>query len=186
MADHKAGTHEVVGTFFDVNNLKSAIMDLVGAGFHRTQMGMLASTEAVERSLGDFYTRATQIDEAPDAPEVAFVARKVNDDTFRGLFGGLFFVGTTTLAGAIVASAAALGGAIAAVASGVAAVGIVGAAAGLAISKSDSDRLKEHLDEGHLLLFVRTADEARASRALEIFLRHCAYEPMVYAVAAPR
>jgi hypothetical protein len=176
---------EVVGTFFDVDHLKAAVADLVDAGFDDAQIGLLASEHAVERSLGDFYARASHADHTPDSPSVAFVTKNHEDDTFHGLLGGLFFCGASTVAGAAVVSAAVIGGGVLLALSGVAAVGVAGAAAGLAIHKTDSDRLKEQVDEGHLLLFVRTPDAEQAKRAVEILSRHDAHDAAVYRVEAP-
>lgn len=175
--------HQVTAVFLDVEPLKAAVADLVDAGIERFEIGLLAGEHTVERSLGDFYARATDIDGA-EAPTLAFTAKEQKDDTFHGLFGGLFFFGTTTMAGAMVASAAALGGAAIVAASGVAAVGAVGAAAGLAIQKGEAEELKVHLDEGHLVLFVRTRDHERAQRALDILSEHSRHEPAVHDAGA--
>jgi hypothetical protein len=45
--------------------------------------------------------------------------------------------------------------------------------------------LKEQVDEGHLLLFVRTPDAEQAKRAVEILSRHDAHDAAVYRVEAP-
>ena len=84
------------------------------------------------------------------------------------------------------ASAAILGGAVVAAASGVAAIALAGAVMGLIIHQSDADFLDEQVDEGHILLFVRTRDAERAAKAIDILKRNCAFEPKVYSVPACR
>jgi hypothetical protein len=180
----KRNGQQATAVFLDVAPLRSAVADLVDAGFERHEIGLLAGERTIERALGNFYARATEIDGATEVPSLAFIAKEQKDDTFHGLFGGLFFFGTTTMAGAMVASAAALGGAAIVAASGVAAVGVVGAAAGLAIHKREAEQLKVHLDEGHLVLFVRTRDRERARRALDILSRHSEHEPTIHDVDA--
>lgn len=71
-------------------------------------------------------------------------------------------------------------------AAGVAAVGAAGTVIGLLIHQSDSDFLDEQIDEGHLLLFVRTSDTDRRDVAMKILSKQGAFEPKVYSVAACR
>jgi hypothetical protein len=182
----KATVQEAVGVFFDVDHLKAAIDDLVKAGFDQSEIGLLASEYTVREALGDFYTATNEFATGPKAPCTAFVADRADDDTFHALLGGLFFYGTTTAAGALVASAAILGGAVIGAAAGVAAIGAAGAVMGLLIRKSDSDFLDEQVDEGHLLLFVRTSNAERGEAAVRILSEHSAYDPKVYTVAASR
>ena len=46
----------------------------------------------------------------------------------------------------------------------------------LIIHESDADYLEEQVDEGHLLLFVRTRDAEREAKAVEILSKHCAFD----------
>jgi hypothetical protein len=179
-------TQEAIGIFFDVDHLKEAIEALVAAGFDRSEVGLLAGARTVRQALGEFYTQTNQFADDPKAPCTAFVANRSNDDTFHALLGGLFFYGATTAAGAAVASAAILGGAVVAAASGVAAIGAAGAIMGLLIHKSDSEFLDEHVDAGHLLLFVRANEPSRGDKAVQILSEHGAYAPKVYTVEACR
>jgi hypothetical protein len=181
-----AGVRETVGIFFDVDHLKAAIDELVDEGFSRSEIGLLAGEHTVQRALGDFYVRTNEFASSAKAPCTAFVGNESVDDTLHALLGGLFFYGVTTAAGAAVASAAVLGGAALAAVSGVAAVGAAGAAMGLIIHKSDANYLEEQVDEGHLLLFVRTNDVEREQEAIAILSRHGAYDAKVYSVAACR
>lgn len=177
---------EAIGVFFDVDHLKAAIEDLVDSGFDRSEIGLLASEHAVRKDLGDFYTATNEFADSPKAPCTAFVADRADDDTLHALLGGLFFYGATAAAGAVVASAAILGGAVIAAGAGVAAVGAAGSVMGLLIHQSDSDFLDEQVDQGHLLLFVRTTDAERGEAAVKILTEHGGFEPKVYTVAACR
>src|SRR5690606_18369785 len=105
-------------------------------------------------------------------PRMAFVRKKSIGDTVHAWAGALFFAGATTGAGAVVVSAGVLGGALLAAVSGAAAVGAVGAALALVIHQSDAEYLEQQVDEGHLLLFVRTHGEDEERRALDILSRH--------------
>jgi hypothetical protein len=177
---------EAVGVFFEADHLKATIEDLIKAGFDRSEVGLLASEHTVRQDLGDFYTKTNEFADSPNAPCTAFVADRADDDTIHALVGGLFFYGATVAAGAVVASAAILGGAVVAAAAGVAAVGAAGSVMGLLIHQSDSDFLDEQVDEGHLLLFVRTTDAERGATAIRILSEHSAFAPKIYTVEASR
>jgi outer membrane lipoprotein SlyB len=94
----------------------------------------------------------------------------------------LFFVGTSGAMGAVVASSAVLGGALLAAIGGVLAVGLVGALVARVIHQSDAEFLQEHVDEGHILLFVRLADAAREQQVLDILTRQNGIEVKMYEV----
>jgi outer membrane lipoprotein SlyB len=76
-----------------------------------------------------------------------------------------------------------LGGALLAAVTGAAAIGAVGAVLALIIHESDAEELEEQVEQGHLLLFVRTRDEALEERAVEILRKHTPIEVKV--VSAP-
>jgi hypothetical protein len=87
----------------------------------------------------------------------------------------------------MVASVAVLGGALLAAVSGAAGLaGVTGRALALIIHESDAEYLEEQVDEGHLLLFVRTNDPERERIALEILTKHGAFDARMYEVPAPK
>jgi hypothetical protein len=174
-----------VGIFMDAEHLDRAMRELLAAGFERDELGLLASEHAVQQKLGGVYTRIDEIKDAPHASETAFVKNKSVEDTMHGLTGGLYFVGGTAAMGAVVASSAVLGGPLAVAIAAAVAVGAVGALVGGIIRKSDADYLREQVDEGRLLLFVRgLGDTASAERAMEIMSRHAAADVKLCKVPA--
>jgi outer membrane lipoprotein SlyB len=173
---------EVVGIFFDPQPLKNAIDELLASNFTHGELGLLASEQVIERSLGDLYARTNNNHDASQAPAIAFIGRESIGETTRSVGGGLFFVGTTGVMGGVVASSAILGGALLAAASGVLAVGVLGAVAATVIHRSDAEFLQQHVDEGHILLFVRIVDASREQLAMDILARHSGSEIKVYEV----
>jgi hypothetical protein len=170
---------EAVGVFFDAKKLEEAITDLQSAGFEHSEISMLAGEETVKQSLGHIYTDINEDADDPGAPQTAFVAKEGVGDTVHGLLGAFFFTGATVAAGAVVATAGVFGTALIAATAGVAAlVGIEGAMAAL-IGKSEAEYLHEEVDRGHLLLFVRTRDAARESKAVEVLSKHSGYNPHI-------
>ncbi len=160
---------EAIGVFAEVEPLREAIDRLIAAGFGRDRLGLLASEQAVKQSLGEFYTDTNESHDSQRAPAIAFVGKDALAEAGQSLGGGLFFVGTAGVTGALVTSAAVLGGALLTAIGGVIGVGLVGLAVGSVIHQSDADFLQHQVDEGKLLLFVRVdaQNEQQAKNILE-------------------
>ncbi|MDP1930794.1 MAG: hypothetical protein Q8L60_04995 [Gammaproteobacteria bacterium] len=171
---------EAVGVFHGGKELKDAISELRAAGFAHEELGLLASDQVIEGALGDLYARTNSDSDAAGSPAIAFVNREAVGEATHSLGGGLFFVGTTGVMGAIVASSAILGGAVVAALGGIVAVGVAGALAATISHQSDAEILKEHIDKGHILLFVRMADPAREGEAMAILKKHSGTDVRMY------
>jgi hypothetical protein len=184
--DNEPSIREAVGIFFNADHLKDAIKDLLASGFAAEELGLLASKQVVERTLGDLYTRTNEHPDSPRAPAIAFIGRESTAETASTLGGSLFFVGTSGVMGAVVASSAVLGGALIAAIGGIVGVGIVGALVATIIHQSDANYLQQQVDEGHILLFVRMADPAKEQQAIDILTRHSGVDVKMYEVPAER
>ncbi len=99
---------EAVGVFVNAEDLGAAVEDLRSAGFEHAELSLLAGEHTVRQKLGAIYTSINEDADDPDAPRTAFVAKESVGDAIHSVFGGMLFVGVTTAAGALVASAAAL------------------------------------------------------------------------------
>jgi hypothetical protein len=172
---------EAIGVFSEVELLKDAIDTLIADGFDREKLGLLASEQAVKQSLGDFYTETNESHDSNRAPAIAFVGIDALGEAGQSLGGGLFFIGTAGVAGALVASAAVLGGALLTAVGGVIGVGLVGLAVSSVIHQSDADFLQQQIDEGRLLLFVRV-DPGNEQQAIRILEQHNATAVKVHDV----
>lgn len=181
-AKDRESIREAVGVFFSADHLEAAIDDLLSSGFTHKDLGLLAGEHTVRQALGHLYTEANQSAGDPEAPRIAFVRKGSMGDALHAWLGSLFFAGVTTAAGAAVVSAAVLGGALLAATAGAAAIGGIGAALALVIHQGDAEYLEQQVDEGHLLLFVRTHDAAEEKLAVEILSRHSAYDPRIHSV----
>lgn len=179
---------EAVGVFLDAGHLRKALEELLASGFERDELGVLASEHAVQQKLGNIYTRVNAFDTASHARDTAFVENESVEDTLHALTGGLYFVGGTAAAGAVgalVASSAVLGGPLVVAITAAVAVGAVGALVKGIINQSDADYLREQIDQGHVLLFVRRlCDTAREKQAREILSRHAALGVKTFDVPA--
>ena len=173
---------EAVGIFFDAKTLREAINDLLSAGFDHAAVGLLAGEFTVRQSLGDLYTQANEFSNSPNAPRMAFVAKTSSEDLLHGGLGVLSFAAVSAAGAAVVATAGVLGGGIMAAAAGVAALGAVGRILGALIGENDAEHLEEQVDEGHLLLFVRTGGPAQEKLASDILSKHSGYDVRIYTV----
>jgi hypothetical protein len=171
---------QAVGTFFEREHLEAAIKDLRASGFEHDQIGLLATKQTVEKSLGDIYEKTNNHEDVSKGPIMAYASKEADDDNFWPRSGGLLFAGSTAATGAVVATAAVLGGPLFVAAAAAAGVGAVGAAAVSIMSKSESDKLGEQVDQGHILLFVRVTGLQEESAAVQILSRHAGFDAKVY------
>src|SRR5687768_858923 len=173
---------EAIGVFAEVDPLKEAIDSLIAAGFARDKLGLLASEQVVKQSLGDFYTQTNESHDSHRAPAIAFVGKDALGEAGQSLGGGMFFVGTAGVTGALVTSAAVLGGALLTAVGGVVGVGLVGLAVSSIIHQSDAESLQHQIDEGRMLLFVRV-EPGNEESAKNILEQHNASAVKVHDVA---
>ncbi len=179
--NNKATVREAIGIFHNADSLHEAITDLLASGFETEELGLLASEQVVERSLGNLYARTNENPASPQAPAIAFVGRESIGDAPRTVGGSLFFVGTSGVMGAVVASSAVFGGAVLAAVGGIVGVGLIGALVATVIHQSDAEYLQQQVDEGHILLFVRI-DSAREQQAMNILKQHSGLDVKMYDV----
>jgi len=176
----EAHVREAVGVFSETQQLISAIDELERMGFERSQFGILAGEETVKERLGELYNRTNEIHDPESEPAIAFVSRDSIGEAGESMRGGLYFVGISGVAGALVASSAVLGGALIAAVGGIVGVGLVGLAVGTIIHQSDANELRQRVDEGHVLLFVRLPFGAREQEAKDILARYSTTDVKVY------
>lgn len=175
---------EAVGIFHRNEDLQAAIDELLSSGFHRSELGLLASEAAVQEKLGDRYKGVSALADDPAAPRSAYVSPEAIGDAKGGLIGALVYVGAAAAAGAVVAS----GGTLAAIITGVVLAGGTGGLLGTVLAKWLGDHhanyLQDQIDRGGLLLWVRTRHATDERRAVEILKRHSGGEVHVHALPA--
>ena len=175
---------EAVGVFKDAKALEAAIDELESHGFDRAEISLLAGEKAVEAKLGHHYRKASDLEDNTDAPRTAYVATESMGDAEGGLIGGLFYIGAVAAAGAIVASGGTLAAAIGGAALAGGAGGAVGAFLARLVGEHHAEYLQKQLDQGGMLLWVRTRDEAHEERARDILKKHSAYDVHIHEIPA--
>jgi hypothetical protein len=176
---------ETVGVFDRPETLQEAIDDLLSSGFDRAELSLLAGEKTVDEKLGHKYRKIAELEDDPIVPRCCYVSTESIGDAEGGLIGGLMYVGATAAAGAVVAS----GGTLALVIATAAVAGGVGGLFGSLLAKWVGDHhahhLQEQLDHGGLLLWVRTWDAERETRASEILSRHSGRDVHVHTLPLP-
>ena len=65
MDEKPATIREAVGVFASANDLQAAIDELLSSGFHRAELSLLASEEAVNERLGSGFANARAVEDDP-------------------------------------------------------------------------------------------------------------------------
>ncbi|MEM7226628.1 MAG: hypothetical protein AAF495_26890 [Pseudomonadota bacterium] len=163
---------EAVGVFHDEKALRDAADELMTAGFDRSDLSLLAGDHAVEQKLGHAYTKVEELEDDAEVPSVAYSGSDSRPEAEGAVVGGLAYVGAVSTVGVIVAS----GGTVAAAIVGAVIAGGIGSAIGVALAKVIGDHhagnLKDHLEKGGLLLWVRTKDGDHETRACDILKKN--------------
>lgn len=175
---------EAVGVFDDPQTLQEAIDELLSSGFNRAELSLLASEETVEKKLGHKYEKAAELEDDASVPRQAYVSNESVGDAEGGLIGGLFYIGATAAAGAVVASGGTLAAAIGAAAVAGGAGGLIGTVLAIWLDDYQAQHLQEQLDHGGLLLWVRTWDAEREKRASDILGRHSGRDVHIHTLPA--
>ncbi len=185
-ADVTASAREAVGVFQNSASLQAAIDDLLSSGFHRADLSLLASRDAVEAKLGHAYRKVQELEDASNVPSRAYVSTEAIGDAEGALVAALAYIGALTAVGAVVASGGTLAAAIAAAAAAGSGAGSIGAVFARFISAGRADLVAEHLERGGLLLWVRTRDVAHEKRAVDILRRDGAEDVHIHDLARAR
>jgi hypothetical protein len=180
--DELITVREAVGVFDGPETFQSAIDELLSSGFHRSQLSLLANENTVREKLGQQYGKALELADSPDVPRVAYVSPEAIGGAEGALIGTLVYVGATAAGGAVIVG----GGALAAAIAAIALAGGVGGLIGVILAKFVGDHharyLQDQMDNGGLLLWVRTWNTERERRAIEILQRHSGSDVHVHSL----
>lgn len=176
---------EAVGLFDDAEALEAAVDELESSGFDHAAINLLAGKRTVDKKLGHRFAKTADLEDDPDVPRTAYVARESVGDAEGALIGGLTYVGAVAANGAIIASGGAIAAAIIAAVMLGGAGALVGSVLADIVGHHHAAVLKEHLDHGGLLLWVRTDGEEKERRAMDILTRHSGRDVHVHDLPHP-
>jgi hypothetical protein len=163
---------EAVAVFERAEDLEAAVDALVTHGFGRADLSLLASDTAIRAKLGHSYASTRDAEDDPEAPTTAYVAREDVGDAEGAAIGGLLYVGAMAGMIPVFASGGAVGAAILAALVGGGAGGALGGVLAHLIGKRHAESLGRQIEQGGLVLWVRTHDEAHEMKATAILKEH--------------
>ncbi len=178
--EKNTSAREVVGVFADSISLDAATSDLLASRFEEGQISLLAGEKTIIEKLGHKYERIEELEDDPKAPRIlyrAFDAKKTV------ILGSLAAIGAVATAGAIFAGGAALAATLGGGVIGAEAGAFLGGVLGDFVDDRHAAYLKNQLDHGGLLLFVRTRDSAEENAAKEILTKHSGRDVHAHALA---
>jgi hypothetical protein len=175
-----APAREVVGVLADAAALEGAIVELLAFGFEEAQITLLAGEKAIVEKLGHRYKRVEELEDDPKVPRILY---RAFDTRKTAILGSLAAIGAIATAGAIFAGGGALAATLGSGLIGAEVGGFLGGVLGDFVDDQHARYLKNQLDHGGLLLFVRARDEAEEKAAKEILTNHSGRD--VHAHAAP-
>jgi hypothetical protein len=163
---------EAVAVFTTVDDLQTAVDELLISGFHRADLSLLAGEDALNEKLGRDFANIRDFEDNTAAPRSAYISPEAIGDAQGGIVAALMYAGATAAAGAMFVSGGTILGAllVATVVGG--GGGIVGALLAKWLGDQHGRYLQAQIDHGGLLLWVRTKDTEAQVRALDILRRH--------------
>lgn len=167
---------EAVAYFDSGEDLEAAIDELLRSGFNRAEISLLASEKAVEEQLGHRYDKVSELEDDPTVPRTFYVPTESIGGAEGALIATPLYLAALSAIGGVVAS----GGSLLAIIVGAVAAGGAGGALGTVLAKLVGDHharhLKEQIDHGGLLLWVRTWDSSDEEQAVAILGRHSGHD----------
>jgi hypothetical protein len=171
-AEQRGQVREVVAVFDNLDQLQSAIDDLLTDGFDQTTISVLAPQTVVREALGDQSLSADALRSNPSAPHGAYIDPEARNEAKAGLIGALFYIGAVGGAGMALAAGGALGAAIAAALVLGGGGGLIGATLAQLIGSAEATWVKAQMEHGGMLLWARAWDEAKGRTAIEVMQRN--------------
>jgi hypothetical protein len=163
---------EAVGVFDSFETLQAAIYDLMMSGFSRYDISLLGGKEAMKEKLGKSYWQAKELEDNPDAPRAAFVSEEAIGELEGAVAGGFFFLGSYIAMAAMLTPLSTLAASIAAIAIGGGPAAVVGAVLARRVGQHHKDYYADQIQQGGILLWVRTSDATKQDLAVKILKGH--------------
>lgn len=170
--EQRGEVREVVGVFDNLDQMQSAIDDLLVDGFDQTTISVLAPQTVVREALGDSSLSAEKLGGSATAPHGAYIDPEARNEAKAGLIGALFYIGAVGGAGMALAAGGTLGAAIAAALALGGGGGIIGATLAQLLGSAEATWVKAQMAHGGMLLWARAWDEAKEKIAIDVMQKN--------------
>jgi len=165
---------EAVGVFKEVEFLESAIDDLMEHGFDRSDLSLLASEEALNAKIGHHFIKVEKLEDNPNVLRSAYVARESIGAGEGALIGTPMYVVACTAAGIVAAAGGPLTALILAAIAGGGGGALIGTMLARLVGQNYSKKIEQQLEQGGLILWIRTWSDDQKKKTLDILARHSA------------
>lgn len=161
---------EAVGLFSSVENLQAAIRTLEGSAFPRHDISVMGTRKEIENVFGDSSINSRYAMDNKDVPRQAPSRPEEQTIGTSALIGGTAYVGAMAMA--IGAGAVAVPAIIGAAAIGAVGGGTIGAVLAKILGDRYDEKMEDQINNGGILLWVRTPDAQRERLAMTILRQH--------------
>jgi hypothetical protein len=175
---------EAVGVFDSYPELEQAVDELLRSGFDRAEVSLMANESTVVEKLGHKYRRVTELEDDETVPRTAYASTESVGDAEGAIIGGLMYVAAGVLLGPVAFAGGSLVAIASAAAIGAGVGGLVGLPLAGLVAQDRARHIKEQLDHGGLLLWVRVVNEGRERKAVTILKQHSGRDVHVHEVGA--
>lgn len=170
--EQRGELREVVGVFDNLDQMQSAIDDLLVDGFDQSTISVLAPQAVVREALGDQSLSAEKLGDSPAAPHGAYIDPEARNEAKASLIGALFYIGAVGGAGMALAAGGTLGAAIAAALALGGGGGVIGATLAQLLGSAEATWVKAQMAHGGMLLWARAWDEAKEKVAIDVMQKN--------------
>ena len=169
---HARQPREAVAVFENEYELLNVIEELESAGFDHSDISVLPSIKEVERQIGHQLTSIEDAEDDPDVPRTSPIDMASFGAAQGALIGIPLYIGAISAIVDYTRSGADTGAVVVAGLVG----GVIGGAIGLVLAslvrRQHARRIKDQIDHGGLLLWVRTRGRKHEDRATSVITDH--------------
>jgi hypothetical protein len=165
-------TREAVALFNDEDSLQAAIDELLASSFDRAELSLLGTEDALRSTFGNRFKTSAELEDLEGVPRRCYVSPESLGDAEGGIIGGLVYVGAVAATGLVIVSGGGLAAAIMAAVLAGGAGGLVGTVLAGVLEAVHALQIRDHLELGGLVLWVRTWTPEDEERATTILRKH--------------
>lgn len=178
-------TREAVALFNDEEPLQAAVDELLISGFDRAELSLLGTESALRSTFGNRFKTSAELEDLEGVPRRSYVSPESMGDAEGGIIGGLVYVGAVAATGLVTLSGGGLAAAIVAAVLAGGAGGLIGTFFAGVLEVVHALQIRDHLELGGLLLWVRTWTPEEEERATTILRKHSGKDVHVHGSRAP-
>ncbi|OSQ38741.1 hypothetical protein [Thalassospira mesophila] len=177
---HEKSHRQIMGVFDTADTMHKAVTELQTAGFNRSEMTLIANELTIDQKLGHIYRKTEDLENDPAPPRITYTSPDPMGDAHGAIIGAPMYVAAFTTAGVMVAAGGPMVATIAAIIGAGGAGAAIGGVFAKLFGKQHSDKVQKKLEDGGLLLAIRSNDDAREQQARSILAKYCQGDIFAY------